>query len=650
MSVQPERLGRDASGAPYSERYRDVYASRDGALGQAMHVFLGGNRLPQRWRGRRQFVILETGFGLGVNFLATWKAWRDDSQRPDRLHFVSVERHPLPCEDLLAGAPAPLLGLATLLAHAWPRATPGLHRIEFESGGVTLTLAFGDARNLVPDLELGTDAIYLDGFAPARNPEMWEPGLLKAAARSARPGATVATYTSAPAVRDALAAAGFELQLQSGFGQKRRMVAGTYAPRWRVRRHEPPSAYAGRRDAIVVGAGLAGSACAEALARRGWSVRVLDSDGQVASGASALPWGLLHPQFALDDSPLVRLTRAGTEAARAALDRVAPGGDCNGQRVARESGVLQLAGDFDAERWRHALDRVGLPPDFVQWCSADAAAERIGMRPRGPGLWWPEGMMVAPARWCRAMLERHAIVPRSGGASRLVAADAAWHVLDARGSSLDRAPVVVVAAALASPPLLETLHARVRSVRGRIAFLQADAWSALCAPVSGEGYLIRDPDGGVSIGATYEDPSGPEGGFLNEQHALTSNLARVSRLLAAPPRALARGSFDGVRCVAHDRMPHAGAVADERAISTAAADLRGPHLADLPRRAGLYASFALGSRGLTLAALLAELVAARIEGEPLPVERSLAATVDPARFALQALRRGSRDSAAMRIA
>jgi tRNA 5-methylaminomethyl-2-thiouridine biosynthesis bifunctional protein len=161
--------------------------------------------------------------------------------------------------------------------------------------------------------------------------------------------------------------------------------------------------------------------------------------------------------------------------------------------------------------------------------------------------------------------------------------------------------------------------------------------------VTGDGYLLCDPDGGASIGATYEDIG--EGGALSEERALDSNLARISRLLASPPAATVIGTFDGVRCVAHDRLPHAGPVADEADMQAAAPRLRGAHLADLPRRSGLIACFALGSRGLTLAPLLAESIAAGIEGEPLPVERDLAAAVDPARFALRTLRSG-RDLAA----
>ncbi len=94
MPITPARLAWTADGTPYSEHFDDVYHSRDGGLGQARHVFLAGNGLPERWRGRERFAVVETGFGLGLNFLATWAAWREDPRRCARLHFVSCELHP----------------------------------------------------------------------------------------------------------------------------------------------------------------------------------------------------------------------------------------------------------------------------------------------------------------------------------------------------------------------------------------------------------------------------------------------------------------------------------------------------------------------------------------------------------------------------
>lgn len=644
MPITPIPLARDAGGHPYSPLYDDVYASRDGAAAQAQLVFLAGNGLPQAWRGREQFVVLETGFGLATNFLATWRAWRADGARSRRLHFVSVEMHPLQIEDLLSAAPAELQPLAQRLAGRWPLAMEGLHRLEFDDGAVVLTLALGDARDVVPQLVVGADALYLDGFAPDRNPQLWEPALLKAVARCARPGATLATWCTARAVRDALADAGFELQLVPGFGRKRHMLTGRYAPRWRTRRHEPSQVRSGERSALVIGAGLAGSTCAEALVRRGWQVQVIDGGSPAVASASSLPWGLLHPQFAVDDAPLARLTRAGVAATHAALARTLdPQARHDGRIVAHRGGVLQLADDDEClQRWRTAIRELGLPTQFVQACDVDEALSRVGLRPRRGGIWWPQGARVSPQRWRAALLAGSTL--RSGVAHSLsMEVDGRqWRVCDAGGRELARAPVAVVAAALSSPALVGSAFMRVRPVRGRITQIAADALHSLRAPLTGDGYLMQDPDGGAWVGATYEtalpDEREGEGAPLSDEQATAGNLRRIGALLADAPSVTAIGVFDALRCVAHDRLPLAGSLADEQAASASAAALRGAHLADVPRRPGLYATFALGSRGLALAPLLAETIAAQIEGEPLPLPRDLAAQVDPARSLLQALR------------
>jgi tRNA 5-methylaminomethyl-2-thiouridine biosynthesis bifunctional protein len=634
--IETEPLQFDAGGTPFSRRYGDVYASRSGALGQALHVFLRGNDLPTRWAGREQFVIVETGFGLGVNFLATWQAWRDDPRRPRRLHFVSVERHPLAASDLTRYAPPPLGALAAQLAGAWPAPLTGLHRLALEGGGITLTLGFGDARTLIPELMVGADAFYLDGFAPDRNPELWDVALLKALARMARPGATLASWTAARSVRDALAAGGFDVELRAGFGTKRDMLAARYAPRFRTRRHEPPSPYSGAREATVIGAGLAGCASALALARRGWQVSIMEGGTAAACGASALPSGLLHPALAADDSHAARLSRAGFLLGRALLDCLP-----SGEPVMSASGVLQMAGDeADEDRWPLLLRQQRWPPGFVRWCQTAEAAEATGVRPRRGGLWFDRGAVVSAAAWCRAMLAGESRIRLHGGrrAIRIAQQTDAWRI-EGCATPIAPSPVIVVASAMEAPRLLEAQFAPVRAIRGRITHLAGGELAHLRAGIAGQGTLVPGLDGRISVGATYE-PIGPdEGPGISDDSAHESNMERLSRLLAQPPPVRIEGGFDGIRCVATDRTPLAGAVADERAALAARGRLQGAHLADLPRRVGLYCSFALGSRGLALAPLLGELIACLIEGEPAPIERSLAATVDPGRFLLRRLRR-----------
>ena len=230
ITLEPAQLIIDDEGTPISETYGDIYHSAAGGDAQARHVFLAGNGLPARWQGRENFTILETGFGLGINFMATWLAWRNDSSRCATLQFISLEKHPFSVSDLaVAHAAWPEFApLAKEVQEHWPSLVAGEHRLELDGGRVILTLVFGDAVETLPALETTVDAFYLDGFSPARNPDLWSPALCRSLAHLAVEGATLATWSVAGPVRRALIDAGFVVEKRRGFAGKRQMLVGRY--------------------------------------------------------------------------------------------------------------------------------------------------------------------------------------------------------------------------------------------------------------------------------------------------------------------------------------------------------------------------------------------------------------------------------------
>ena len=231
-------------GAPRSGRFGDVYHSSSGALAQARHVFLAGCGLPEAWRGRRRWRILETGFGLGLNFLATWLAWRADPQRPDRLVFESIEGWPVAPADIRRAARADeeLAALATELTEGlaastgWSasRVSPARRvSLAFEDGRVRLVIHVARILELIRSPSwradptvADIDSIFLDGFSPARNPDIWSEAVLVALGARARPGTGVATWTVAAPVRRGLALAGFTVEKRPGLPPKRHCLAG----------------------------------------------------------------------------------------------------------------------------------------------------------------------------------------------------------------------------------------------------------------------------------------------------------------------------------------------------------------------------------------------------------------------------------------
>ncbi len=606
--------------------FDDVYHPRSGAFAQARQVFLAGNGLPERWQGRAQFAILETGFGLGNNFLATWAAWRDDPGRCERLTFVSIEKHPLAPADLVrAHAASPAPALARQLIDAWPPLTCNLHVLDFEGGRVRLLLALGDVQAWARALVARIDAFYLDGFAPVRNPAMWDRGVFAMLARLAAPGATAATWSAARAVRDGLHGAGFAVQAAPGSGGKRDITLARFAPRFvapappgRALPAAPPT------HALVVGGGLAGAASAAALGRQGIACTVIDRHAEPAAEASGNPAGLFHGAVMGHDGPHARLHRAAalrmTQAARAALARGVPGG---------AAGLLRLETRLAWPAMQALLERQALPPDYVQALDADAVSALAGARVVHPAWFYPGGGWIDPAALVRDALAMPGVAWRGAMSVQRIACDGdAWHLFDANGRVIDAAPMLVLANAADALRLAALPPRWLKRQRGQVSWADRAAapWQPPL-PLASGGYLLPLPDGRLLIGATSDDDD-DDPAVRDADHA--DNLARVARWLgdAALPDAAELAGRVGWRAVTPDRLPLVGPVPALDAPRPARADA--PRL--LPRQAGLWLHSGLGSRGLTTAVLGAELLAAWASGAPWPLEADLVDAVDPARW------------------
>ena len=605
MSVPlvPATLAFADDGTPYSEIYGDVYHSAAGGPAQAHHVFLSGNGLPQRWRGRRAFTVLEAGFGFGLNFLATWAAWREDAERCERLHFVSIEKHPFAAADLerLHGRYPEFAQASAALRAQWPLLVPGLHRVELDAGRVVLTLAFADAVDVLRGLRLAADAIYLDGFAPAKNPAMWSLGAMKALARLAAPDATAATWSTAAPVREALAAAGFEVYKRAGFGPKREMLVARHAPRGRAR--PAPAPWPARR-ALVIGAGIAGAAVCERLAARGWEVILIERRREPAAETSGNHAGVFHPVATPDDSVLARLTRA------ASLYSLRRWRELDSAAWSA-CGALQLARDDDEDQaQQRALATLGAGADYARRVTRAEASELAGVAVAAGGLWFAPGGWVRPPSLARAQIAHSAAEACFGiEVAALERGAEGWSARDGEGREIAAAPVVVLANAADALRLAPGAGIALRRVRGQVSHLPAASFRAPRLPLLRGGFVLPAIDGIAVAGASYDfDDDDPA--LRADGHA--GNLARLERIIPGAAHGLDPAQLDGrvgFRAVTRDRLPVIGVLAP-----------------------GLYAAFGYGSRGLLWAALGAELLASMLEREPLPLVGALADALAPARF------------------
>lgn len=634
--LQPARLDFAADGTPYSALYDDVYHASAGGPGQAAHVFLHGNGLPERWRGAPRWTILETGFGTGLNFLATWAAWQADPRRPARLHYIATEKHPFQLDDLtrLHARWPEFARESAQLRRRWPTLTPGFQHLEFDAGRVVLTLLLGDARHSLARLQARVDSFYLDGFAPTRNPELWSPELCQQLARLAAPNATLATWSVAGSLRAALQAAGFAVEKVPGFGHKREMLSGRHAPpayRPVAAAPAPPS----QRRAIVIGAGLAGTACCERLAARDWEVTLIDRHGGPAEEASGNLAGIFHPLLARDDNIPARLTRSAFLHGLRRWQDLTESGHAFPWSA---NGLVQLARDAQHEALQRRLPgELGYPPDYARFAEADEIAALLGMPVPNGGWLIARGGWANPAGLCRAYLARAGEPVRTlyrREVAELRRVGDSWQVIANDASLIAEAPHIILACGARPAGLALPDDLSMQRIRGQVTLLAQHRLPDIALPVCREGYLTPALEGWHCLGASYDpdDAVQPRHSSTLENHA---RLARLAEGLSLDPEFAGNRHRVGFRAVPPDRLPLAGTLARPTPGSAASAT----QLRHLQRHEGLHGLLGYASRGIIWSSLMAELLVAGLEGDALPIETDLADAVDPGRLLLKRLRK-----------
>ncbi|MDR6161046.1 bifunctional tRNA (5-methylaminomethyl-2-thiouridine)(34)-methyltransferase MnmD/FAD-dependent 5-carboxymethylaminomethyl-2-thiouridine(34) oxidoreductase MnmC [Pseudomonas fluorescens] len=650
------QLDWDDHGRPRSRVFDDVYFSDQSGLEETRYVFLEQNRLAERFAAlpaNGRLVIGETGFGTGLNFLCAWQLFEQHAVAGARLHFVSVEKYPLTPADLhraLALWPE-LKPLADQLLKHYVAIHPGFQRITLAGGRVTLTLLIGDALEQLPQLDAQIDAWFLDGFAPAKNPDMWTAELFVELARLAAPGSTISTFTSTGWVRRLLNAAGFKMKRTPGIGHKWEILRGEFLG-WPAEAAAPvpakpwfarPAPLRGERRALVIGAGLAGCATASSLAARGWHVSLLERHAEVAQEASGNPQGVLYLKLSAHGTALSQLIVSGFGYTRRLLETLQRSTDWD------DCGVLQLA--FNAkEAERHGQLAAAFPEDLLQWLEQPEAQARAGVGVAHGGLFYPEGGWVHPPALCQAqamhvnielLSHHHALELRK-------VADQ-WQAFDGE-RLLASAAVVVLAGAADIKRFAQSAELPLKRIRGQITRLAETAEShALATVVCAEGYVAPARLGEHTLGASFDfnsddlTPTTAEHqGNLAMLEEISSDLLARLNISEQPLEHLeGRAAF---RCTSPDYLPIVGPLADRAAfVQTYAAlskDARQVPDTPCPWLDGLYVNSGHGSRGLITAPLSGELLAAWLDNEPLPLPRSVAEACHPNRFALRQLIRG----------
>ena len=639
-------LDWDENGQPQSRRYGDVYFSRGSGMAETTHVFLQPNRLAERFaalQAGERLVIGETGFGTGLSFLCAWALFERTAPANSALHFVSVEKHPLTRDDLRRALTLwPELQLqARQLLDQYVAVNPGFQQFRF--GQVTLTLLVGDALDQLKELDAQVDAWFLDGFAPPKNPDMWQPELFEQVARLSAPGATLATFSSAGSVRRALKEAGFEIKRIPGFGQKWENIQGhlaaspkTLESPWFARPSYKPT----QRKALIIGAGLAGCASAASLAARGWQVTLLERHDDVAQEGSGNPQGVLYLKLSAHGTALSQLVASGFGYTRRLLQNLQQGQDWDA------CGVLQLAFDHK-ESARQAALSDAFPPSLLRAVQREEAEQLAGVALNHGGLLYPDAGWAHPPALCRWLIAHPDIeLLRHQHPVELRRAGEQWQALIG-DELLAEAPVVILAGAADAARFSQSAWLPLKRIRGQITALPVtDQSSALRTVLCAKGYVAPPREGQHTLGASFNFAETDPAPSAAEHH---SNLEMLAEISADLHQRLEADTVDidqlhgrvAFRCTSPDYLPIIGALADParfaEAYAVLAKDARQVPDTPCPWLDGLYVNTAHGSRGLITAPLSGELLAAWLNDEPLPVPRAIAEACHPNRFLLRKL-------------
>ncbi|NNC38180.1 MAG: FAD-dependent oxidoreductase [Acidimicrobiales bacterium] len=569
-------------GTPASTSFDDIYFSVDGGLEETENVFLKGNDLPNRWLGCETFCIGELGFGSGLNFLACWNLWQDTARPDARLHFISIEAYPWSADDLrkaLNHFPE-LADYAEPLINQWPGQVKGMHRLHF--GKVNLTLIHMDVERALaqyqgPDI----DAWFLDGFSPAKNPDMWSPAVLEALGKLSADSATIGTFTVAGDVRRGLQKAGFAVERKPGFGRKRHRLEARYI---KTAKEKPDHVI--DSAPIIIGAGIAGASIAHAFSRRGINPVLIDPAPDLSNAASGNPAALVMPRLDLQDRPESRFF---LNAYLYAVQLYEKDGDT------LQTGAVHLAKSSDEQnRFEKIAAQAALPASDMQLISKEEVEQYLNLTITPPysGLKFPHALTIDPLETITSFTAKCTKICKK--ATNIVRKGNDWTVLDDNEDELARSSVIFITSGADLKAISGINELPVRFTRGQIVWGESEVVPG--QPITYGGYALKYANG-LMLGATHEHV---ECGQLTDVRTEDDdeNIKNFEALTGQSVPLSQTKSRAAVRVTTKDTLP----------ISTEI-------------EPGLFVMTGLGSRGFMMAPLLGEALVCEVLGEPLPITR-----------------------------
>jgi tRNA 5-methylaminomethyl-2-thiouridine biosynthesis bifunctional protein len=631
---------------PFSDRFNDIYFSKDGGIEETKFVFLEGNNLFQRWNDlkNRNFTICETGFGTGLNFLCTWNLWKEiikknNSQELHKqhwLHFISTEAYPLTKTEIHKYLQhlTEINAILNIFLDVYELFSAGFYRFNFPDDCISLTILFGDININLPELVANVDAWFLDGFAPSKNPEMWTKTVFQEMNRLSHSNTTFSTYTSASLVRSGLSEAGFEVIKKNGYGRKREMSYGYFKDSTKIyKQKQTPKKFK------IAGAGIAGASLAYALKLRKMDVTVYDPIG-IAREASGNPVGIFYPYLAKFPIPSSLFSLSSFYYANQILNSIPTQ---QRKTINPETGLLyKLDSQDKLNKYSTSIKSHNLPESVAHILSNSQTQfimKNSGQEIKSDNLYFPSAKSISPVHLIQFLLDEIPFINESLNDYFKPTNPQEFEKKDNESNKiqLDNSNNSIIIYCNSYHLLKEKFAADtpLKKVRGQLYIANQDdpIYSYLKknpSPMCSESYLTKNQDGIFVVGSTYDE-------FKTDRDWTEEDECKILERLESLTDVSLDMNIEDI--IEKRKSTRIWKEKNSNQDSIEGNNFRISHRSQTRDRAPIIGRLGenwiysgLGSRGLVTSLLGGEILASMILDEPLPVPKFIVHSLAPERF------------------